>query len=45
VLLYHGNDLSLEEVGDILGVPANTAKSRYRRAVHQLEALLAPKPQ
>ena len=39
--LYYWEDLSTEEVGDILGVPRGTVKSRLFRAREDLRAVLA----
>ncbi len=35
-------DLTLAEIADILGIPANTAASRYRYGIDKLEGLLRP---
>lgn len=43
LLLYYTNDLTFAEIGTLLGEPANTVKSRHRRALLQMRTLL-PKP-
>lgn len=44
VVLYHGSNLSLNEVSEFLGLPVNTVKSRYRRATDLLKKIIdAPK--
>src|SRR5262249_47995045 len=45
LLLYYTNDLTFEEMGELLGQPANTVKSRHRRAVLALRALLTQSTQ
>jgi RNA polymerase sigma-70 factor (ECF subfamily) len=40
VALHYFQDLSLREVGAVLGIPAGTAKSRVHRALDCLRALL-----
>jgi len=40
VVLHYFQDLSLREVGAVLGVPPGTAKSRINRALQALRALL-----
>lgn len=40
ILLYIGNDLTFEEIGQALGESVNTVKSRYRRAVAALRTAL-----
>lgn len=40
LLLYYTNDLTFEEIGEILGEPANTVKSRHRRALLALRKIL-----
>ncbi len=42
VLLYYTNDMTFEEIGEILGEPANTVKSRHRRALQALRKILEP---
>jgi len=42
VLLYYSNDLTFEEIAQTLGEPTNTVKSRHRRALAALKALIAP---
>ncbi len=45
LLLYYSNDCTFEEIAVMLGEPANTVKSRHRRALAALRALLAPNSQ
>jgi len=40
VVLHYFQDLSLREVGAVLGIPPGTAKSRINRALQALRALL-----
>jgi RNA polymerase sigma-70 factor (ECF subfamily) len=40
IVLHYFQDLSLREVGAVLGLPAGTAKSRINRALERLRALL-----
>lgn len=40
LLLYYTNDMTFEEIGDMLGEPANTVKSRHRRALQSLRKIL-----
>ena len=40
VLLYNDNNLTFEEVALVLGIPMNTAKSRYRRALEALRKVV-----
>ena len=40
VVLHYFQDLSLREVGAVLGVPPGTAKSRINRALQALRSLL-----
>lgn len=40
LLLYHQNDFSFEEMSAIVGVSANTLKSRYRRALVAIRTAL-----
>ena len=42
LLLYYSNDCTFEEIAGMLGEPANTIKSRHRRALAALRALIAP---
>jgi RNA polymerase sigma-70 factor (ECF subfamily) len=35
-------DMTFAQIGETLGLPANTAASRYRYALEKLEALLRP---
>jgi RNA polymerase sigma-70 factor (ECF subfamily) len=42
VVLRHQNELTFEELGEILKEPLNTVKSRYRRAVLALRKLMTP---
>lgn len=42
LLLYYSNDLTFEEIAQMLGEPANTVKSRHRRALVALRTLIAP---
>jgi RNA polymerase sigma-70 factor (ECF subfamily) len=42
LLLYYTNDCTFEEIADMLGEPANTVKSRHRRALAALRGLIAP---
>ena len=43
LLLYYGNSFTLEEIAKILETPPNTVKSRYRRALIALRALVHQK--
>jgi RNA polymerase sigma-70 factor, ECF subfamily len=40
VALHYFQDLSLREVGEVMGVPVGTCKSRIHRALDELRALL-----
>lgn len=40
LLLFHHDDLSLEEIAQILGIPVNTVKSHLFRARKNLKAIL-----
>ncbi|MGC9602740.1 MAG: sigma-70 family RNA polymerase sigma factor [Minisyncoccia bacterium] len=40
LLLYYTNELTFEEIGALLGEPANTVKSRHRRALQTLRKIL-----
>jgi RNA polymerase sigma-70 factor (ECF subfamily) len=42
LLLYYSNDSTFEEIAATLGEPTNTVKSRHRRALAALRALIAP---
>jgi len=42
LLLYYTNDATFEEIAEVLGEPTNTVKSRHRRALEALRALIAP---
>ncbi|HEY5383156.1 MAG TPA: sigma-70 family RNA polymerase sigma factor [Candidatus Paceibacterota bacterium] len=42
LLLYYTNDLTFEDIGEMLGEPTNTVKSRHRRALQSLRKLVAP---
>ena len=42
--LHYGEDLSVEEVASVLGVPAGTVKSRLHTARHTLKQLLEGDP-
>jgi RNA polymerase sigma factor (sigma-70 family) len=42
LLLYYSNDCTFEEIAGMLGEPANTIKSRHRRALAALRTLIAP---
>jgi RNA polymerase sigma-70 factor, ECF subfamily len=42
LLLYYTNDATFEEIAELLGEPTNTVKSRHRRALTALRALIAP---
>jgi RNA polymerase sigma-70 factor (ECF subfamily) len=44
LLLYYTNDLTFDEVGELLGEPQNTVKSRHRRALVALREALARAP-
>jgi RNA polymerase sigma-70 factor (ECF subfamily) len=44
VLLRHGEELSFEEVSDVLGKPLNTVKSQYRRALLKMREGLKTAP-
>lgn len=48
ILLHHGEEMTFEEISEIVGKPMNTVKSQYRRALISLkkyiEGLDAPKP-
>jgi RNA polymerase sigma-70 factor (ECF subfamily) len=43
VLMHDEEELTFEEIGEVLGKPMNTVKSQYRRALEALRTLLAPK--
>jgi RNA polymerase sigma-70 factor (ECF subfamily) len=45
LLLYYTNDFTFEEIGESLGEPANTVKSRHRRALQALRKILEEPPQ
>ena len=45
LLLYYTNDFTFEEIGSMLGEPANTVKSRHRRALQALRKILEEPPQ
>lgn len=36
LFLHHDEEMTFEEIGEVLRVPMNTVKSRYRRALHVL---------
>jgi RNA polymerase sigma-70 factor (ECF subfamily) len=40
LLLYYTNELTFEEIGSMLGEPANTVKSRHRRALMALRKIV-----
>lgn len=40
IRLKHFDDLTFQEIGDCLNMPANTAKTRYYRGLAKLEALI-----
>jgi RNA polymerase sigma-70 factor (ECF subfamily) len=40
--LYYSNDCTFEEIAELVGEPANTVKSRHRRALAALRTLIAP---
>lgn len=40
IRLKHFDDLTFQEIGDCLNMPANTAKTRYYRGLAKLEALM-----
>ena len=40
LLLYYTNDMTFEEIGEMLGEPANTVKSRHRRALQSLRKII-----
>jgi len=42
LVLYYGNDCTFEDIALLLQEPANTIKSRHRRALAALRALIAP---
>jgi RNA polymerase sigma-70 factor (ECF subfamily) len=42
LLLYYTNDLTFEDIGEMLGEPTNTVKSRHRRAIQLLRKIVAP---
>ncbi|HEV8666467.1 MAG TPA: RNA polymerase sigma factor [Candidatus Paceibacterota bacterium] len=42
LLLYYTNDATFEEIAEALNEPTNTVKSRHRRALAALKALIAP---
>ena len=39
LLLHHEQGFSLVEIAQIMGAPANTTKSKYRRAISSLRTL------
>jgi RNA polymerase sigma-70 factor (ECF subfamily) len=40
VTMYHDGELNFREIGEALGEPLDTVKSRYRRALSQLKKVL-----
>lgn len=40
LLLYYTNEFTFEEIGEMLGEPTNTVKSRHRRALQALRKIL-----
>ncbi|MFO7532335.1 MAG: sigma factor-like helix-turn-helix DNA-binding protein, partial [Candidatus Limnocylindrales bacterium] len=40
IVLHHYLDLPLDQVGDVLGVPVGTVKSRLHRALAEMRAVL-----
>jgi RNA polymerase sigma-70 factor (ECF subfamily) len=40
VVMRHLEELSLAEVGEVLGISVEAARSRYRRAIEHLHGLL-----
>ncbi|MDE1924633.1 MAG: RNA polymerase sigma factor [Patescibacteria group bacterium] len=40
LLLYYTNDLTFQEIGEVLGESQNTTKSRHRRALQALRKIL-----
>jgi RNA polymerase sigma-70 factor (ECF subfamily) len=42
VLLHALEDLGFREIGEVLGIPADTAASRYRYGIEKLKDLLKP---
>ncbi len=44
VVMHVLEDLSFREIGEVLGEPMDTVKTRYRRAIQELARLLASKP-
>ena len=40
LLLYYTNEFTFEEIGTLLGEPANTVRSRHRRALQALRKIL-----
>lgn len=42
-LLYYHEQFTFQEIAEILEEPLNTVKSRHRRGIMQLRAILAPK--
>jgi len=44
LVLRYEQGLTFDEIGSVLNTPANTVKSRHRRALHQLRGLLRIQP-
>ena len=48
ILLHHGEEMTFEEISEVVGKPMNTVKSHYRRALVSLKKFIesqdAPKP-
>lgn len=42
IMLHDSEGLTFEAIGEVVGKPLNTVKSKYRRALVKLKALLAP---
>jgi RNA polymerase sigma-70 factor (ECF subfamily) len=46
IVLHESDEMTFEEIADVLSKPMNTVKSRYRRALQKLRGVIldAPKP-
>lgn len=44
IILHESDELTFEEISEVVGEPMNTVKSRYRRALQKLRAALSIAP-
>ena len=44
LVLYYQEEMTFEEIGEILSKPTNTVKSQHRRAIIELRKLISPSP-